>query len=332
MTKKIWIAGIWGDGGFNMVSGLEKDLDVEVIRDDFTKHEKLRKAYNVIRTRLRGHGRYILYSLLETRIWDKYYKLSSCHFEENEQNYIVIFNSAITQYYSYGYFKRLKKKHKNLKTILYIVDPMPNGMLPRLNRIRKIFDKVLTMQLYNTKRYGIDFFQCLYTPITVQMGDKKRDLYYCGVVDSYRYELLHKMVNICNEKNIRFEMHFFKAESYPVIDSPSVHYGQVPYDQNVQKANESNCILEIVRKDFVGITQRYYEAIVYNRKLLTNNPEIKDMSYYNEEYMQYFESLEDIDWDWVRNDIKVDYNYQGDFSPKQWKEKLLKIMEKEIYE
>lgn len=327
MTKKIWIAGFWGDGALNMLSALEKDADVEILKDDFAKHEQLRKAYRVVSTKFGGHGRGFLYALLETRIWDKYYKLSDCHFEENEQNYIVIFNSAMTQYYSYGYFKRLKKKYGNVKFILYIVDPMPNGMLPRLGRIQKIFDKVLTMQLYNTKRYGIDFFQGLYTPITVQPEIRKTDLYYVGVVDAYRYDLLNKMVAICNEKNIRFEMHFFKAESFPMIDNPSVHYGQVPYDINVRKLNESNCILEVVREDFVGVTQRYYEAVVYNKKLLTNNPEIKALPYYQEAYIQYFEKVEDIDWDWVRNDVKVDYHYQEDFSPRQWKKRLLDMME-----
>ena len=69
MIKKIWIAGIWGDGGFNMVSELEKNADVEILKDDFAKHEQLRKAYRIIHTKLRGHGRYLLYALLETDVF-----------------------------------------------------------------------------------------------------------------------------------------------------------------------------------------------------------------------------------------------------------------------
>lgn len=93
------------------------------------------------------------------------------------------------------------------------------------------------------------------------------------------------------------------------------------------RAVHDNCILEIVRKNFIGFTQRYYEAVIFNKKLLTNNKEITELAYYDERYMQYFEKIEDIDWEWVRREVEVDYHYQGDFSPEQWKHRLLEMME-----
>ena len=60
---------------------------------------------------------------------------------------------------------------------------------------------------------------------------------------------------------------------------------------------------------------RYFEAIVYNKKLLTNNPEVVELPYYDERYMRVFESIEDIDVDWVKAIEKIDYKYKGEFSP-----------------
>ena len=103
----------------------------------------------------------------------------------------------------------------------------------------------------------------------------------------------------------------------------------VPYEENIARAVNNNCILEIVRENFIGFTQRYYEAIVFNKKLLTNNAEVKQFAYYDERYIQYFEKVEDIDWKWVQEETEVDYKYRGDFDPKKWKENLKRVMENE---
>ena len=39
------------------------------------------------------------------------------------------------------------------------------------------------------------------------------------------------------------------------------------------------------------------------------------MPYYCNEKMRYFESTDDIDWDWVKDRRPVDYDYKGEFSP-----------------
>ena len=69
------------------------------------------------------------------------------------------------------------------------------------------------------------------------------------------------------------------------------------------------------QKGQVALTLRPYEAVVYNKKLLTNNKTILSFKYYNPRYMHYFEKIEDIDWNWVARKEKVNYEYEGDFSP-----------------
>lgn len=328
MERKIWITGIWGDAILQAASGLENENDVQIIRDDFTIEDKFRKIYKIINKKLRGHGLCCFQWLLETRMFDKFYRLSGCRFQENTQNYIVIFNSALLHYYSKGYLKRLKKKNSNIKYILYIVDPMPDGVWKRITQMQEAFDKILTAHPYNTKRYGFEYFPFLYTPpeyTPIQQVSKQ--IYFCGVVDEHRYEVIRQFIEKCKENSVSYEIHMFRAERYEKILDVGVYYGLVPYDENIARAVNSNCILEIVRDNFIGFTQRYYEAVVFNKKLLTNNAEIKEYAYYDERYMQYFERVEDIDWDWVKEDIEVDYNYQRDFEAKPWKLNLLKVIE-----
>lgn len=330
MDSKIWITGIWGEAILQAVSGLETEEDVEIIRDDFIQYDKLRKVYRFINTRLSGHGISILQKLLETSIFDKYYKLSACNFQENSMNYVVIFNSALVHYYSAGYLERLKKKNNNIKFILYIIDPMPNGVWNRIIQMQNVFDKILTVHPYNTKRYGFQYFPYLYTPPKFRpVQSEPKHLYFCGVIDDHRYQCVKQFIAKCKEQRISYEMHLFKAEKYEKIEDENVYYGLVPYEENIARAINNNCILEIVRENFIGFTQRYYEAIVFNKKLLTNNAEVKQFAYYDERYIQYFEKVEDIDWKWVQEETEVDYKYRGDFDPKKWKENLKRVMENE---
>ncbi len=84
---------------------------------------------------------------------------------------------------------------------------------------------------------------------------------------------------------------------------------------------KAKCILEIVQEGQSALTMRPYEAVCYNRKLLTNNRSILDFKYYDSRFIQYYEDPADIDWDWVKDNTLVDYGYQGDFSPEfLWKD------------
>ena len=89
----------------------------------------------------------------------------------------------------------------------------------------------------------------------------------------------------------------------------------IPYEEFVRIENESNCILEVVKEGQRSNTARYFEAVLLNKKLLTNNPNIKTLPFYDERYMRYFETVYDIDPQWVRAAEPVDYHYNGEFSP-----------------
>lgn len=87
----------------------------------------------------------------------------------------------------------------------------------------------------------------------------------------------------------------------------------MPYEVVLKRTLEANCVLEIVRPGQVGFTLRTFEAVVYNKKLLTNNEHIKEFQFYNPSYMKVFKSVEDIDWKWVKERNAVNYHYKGDF-------------------
>ena len=73
--------------------------------------------------------------------------------------------------------------------------------------------------------------------------------------------------------------------------------------------------MEILQKGQTGPTLRYFEAVCYNKKLLTNNPHIVNFPFYKPEWMKIYQKPEDIDINWLKEKEQIDYGYNGEFSP-----------------
>ena len=73
--------------------------------------------------------------------------------------------------------------------------------------------------------------------------------------------------------------------------------------------------LEILQEGQNQQSARYFEAVVYNKKLLTTNDRISALPFYNPDYMKVFHTSSDVDIDWLKARDMVDYGYKGEFSP-----------------
>ncbi len=90
------------------------------------------------------------------------------------------------------------------------------------------------------------------------------------------------------------------------------------YDQIIDHILNTHVLLDVTKKGGGGITLRPFEAIVYNKRLLTNSPVISEFPFYDNKYMQSFEKIDDVkkfDASFFTTDESVDYHYDGRFSP-----------------
>lgn len=89
----------------------------------------------------------------------------------------------------------------------------------------------------------------------------------------------------------------------------------MPYRKMLELSIQSKCMLEISQDGAVGNTSRFLEAVIYNKKLITNNRGILNEKYYNPKYMKVYGSITEISPSFINEEIDVDYAYSGDFSP-----------------
>lgn len=138
-------------------------------------------------------------------------------------------------------------------------------------------------------------------------------LYFCGR-NKKRNELLLSIHRRLADAGLRFRLEIiaWRIPGYAHPDVVSCSW--VPYERYIQEALASNCLLEVLASDNNESTLRYKEAVIYNKKLLTTNPNIAGLPYYDPRWMRVFRTAEDIDLDWLRRVEPVDYGYRGDYS------------------
>lgn len=245
----------------------------------------------------------------------------------NEPIYIIFLNSSFhNTKYEFKTLKFYKKINKNIKYILFYIDIVGHYVSKQANFLRKqgIFDLVYTID----KKDAIDY-QMIYwcTPYSYNreidlfgMQKQLTDIYFCGATKK-RTSILSQIAETAEERRIDYEMDIvcdeqegYLLKKYEKVKlHPAGKY--LYYDEILKKTLSSKCILDIVQPNQTALSLRPYEAVLYNKKLLSNNKSLVNFLYYDSKYMQLFETIDDIDWEWVKSNINVNYHYSGEFSP-----------------
>lgn len=239
--------------------------------------------------------------------------------------------------YPAGVLKAYKEQSPNIRYVLFYFDNLRNAAANYANYLREhaIFDVVYTFDEWEAKNNGFVFWRTPYSARPELLGRiPRKDMYFSGR-SSGRYAILHTLSQAGIGHDAKLEMDVCLTPPDNVNDfsqsSPTFRLHSrgelMTYETVLEKTLEARCILDVVCRPDAGLSLRAYEAVVYNRKLLTNNPSILTFPFYDPRYMHYFQSAEDIDWDWVKEDTAVDYHYNGEFSPVN----LLKDAEKRLW-
>ena len=237
----------------------------------------------------------------------------------------VLFDTASQSMLSMKFLHKIRAT--GARMVLVAADSLhgPSAHMPKAisNILGFSWDAVLSYDKYDCKEYGFQYMPgTIYSKLKqVKPAKEKSDMYFIGMNKSNRNQMIEEIHRRCVAAGVQTDFHcidYAGHPSKPYMENPKGLYYRkqgVPYEDVVSHVLSTNCILEVVGKGQQVQTARYYEAVCYNKKLLTNNPTVKELSFYDPRYMQYFKSVEDIDFSWVKEKIDVDYHYAGEFSP-----------------
>lgn len=235
----------------------------------------------------------------------------------NQEHCKVLFINTSIVKYDIGYLQALKNK-KNVEYYLYMLDSVNSAQGKNVAKYLKsdLFRQIYSFDVGDCKQYGFKYF------VQPLSAFEKRDLKQEVVYDMYflgrskgRLDTLLSIKQLFSSLKLLFKVIPATNQEKSRVVQENCFSEYISYQENVENILKSNVILEIVQENQRGNTLRFQEAILYNKKLLTNNVTVKETPFYNEQYIRYFHSLEDIDMDWVQKKEEVRHDYNGEFSP-----------------
>ena len=242
--------------------------------------------------------------------------------EVSDDTYVV-FQMGAMIHVGMRTLEAIKKKRPQSKLILLLVDSIDAHSYSMKYAKRFIFgfdwDLILSFDKADCDKYGFTYMgYSYYSKIDIENTNTvSSDLYYIGANKSgdNRIQILNNVYKKCISESVKCDFTVVGQTGQEVEEGIRARNRGIPYKEILNNLATTNCILELVQSGQNNQTARYMEAVCYNKKLLTNNKSVIDLPFYNPLYIKVFERADEIDSDWVKEQIDVDYGYNNEFSP-----------------
>ena len=255
-------------------------------------------------------------------IWNRFY----FNFEFDNQNPIcfLFFSNWTALNEEVGLTKYLRKKYPNCKTVWFLQDLYKNiktiyNKQLDLNKARNEFDLIVSIDTDDCKKYGFYYHPLVFSSfhgVVKQMPQS--DVYFLGKAKERLQDII-EVFKLLKSYNLKLDFHIVGVKEEQQVYADEIHYiDSMDYGENLQHVIHTKCLLEIMQKGQIGYTQRAVEAVCLGKKLLTNNPIIKDAPFYKQEFISQFEEYTDIDIAFVNNIPNsefIDFQYKEKLSP-----------------
>lgn len=292
---------------------LRTDLyDVEEIRR-MRKPQKWKLLYKIhFSPKLNAHF-YIPFKF----IWNSYYDLNHYNFKDGEQYTVLFLNGSVKVHYNKYFFKKLKKRNPNVKLVLIMYDSVKHARSVQTLKMFDVFDTVFSFDEEDCYRYGFKRLYSIFSIPDFVEEDKtlKSAAFFIGRGDD-RTNLLKKIFKKVTAAIDGCRFYITDVDEEDIEEIKDVIFNQrMAYCDELRMAYNTDCIIEIVRDGQNGISLRTCEAVAFRKKLITNNKSIAKMPFYNPQFMKIISDENDIDLDFIRSLVNVDYGERNYFSP-----------------
>ena len=256
------------------------------------------------------------------RLWNRFVVRK---FRVKKGDTVLLLSNAVWSYiWNGGIIDALKIK--KCKIILLMVDARyvfdyeeirKNNINDAVSRI----DRIYTFDKNDALRYSWKHTFQYYSKLQyIEPIGAKTDVF-CAIWDGGRIETVVKIYDYFKDCGLKCSFYImgYKEDLHKDCFREGIVYNQyISYREILGRTIQANVILEPVKEKQRGSTLRYYEAVVYNKKLLTSNRDAKELPFYDARFVKQYTVLEDIkqiDLTFFTSDTDVNYKYKDEFSP-----------------
>lgn len=317
--------------------GLDKLFFLEIEEKENVKIVKRDELFNfnIINNLCKLHLSHKINNSINLPFKSFWYKKMSVNNFKHENRYCFIFTPG---WYYPEYIKYLEKKYPDSKFVFYFSDTILSKKEKIKNLdisyLKKNFDLVLSYNQNDVKEYGIDYSSIYYSKLPQKNIEKFNkyeavDVVYIGAARNRMDEISTAYKKLKNAGiNCYFYVVIEKGKNYEFIDGIIYSESILPFEEYLSRTFSAKCILEILDKNTVGSTLRFWEAIMYDKKLITNYPDVENSKFFNEDFIHYYNNVDDINPYFVKKSSAPRFKYSNENSPIRF----LELIEKKLSE
>lgn len=267
--------------------------------------------------------------------WEKRYTTSTIELNSNTDNYVILLAGAyfMESWSQKDLWKRLYiyRQKNQCKLFLYLVDPVEK--FPKVKYWFSFFDKICTYSSGDAQSFGFNYIPL--PCVNLSQSDELKSLLsnskdnydiYLRAQDNGRGKIIKEVYDYLYSHDVNCNIIVSSDQNEIILPGYRITDERIPYYQMISEELNANVILEIVLPDNGSSgTLRKREAVIYGKKLLTNDPYYKNDRFYNTGNIRYFNNVNDIDIEWIKKREPVNYNYNEEFSVEKFCEALSQI-------
>lgn len=189
----------------------------------------------------------------------------------------------------------LRKSQPQAKFVLYLWDSVAN--IPDCEKRMKLYDRVLTFDPSDAKKYSIQYLPLPYDEKNFSYGSSgeyKYDAAFIGTAHSVRPRVVTQIQSLCQQQGRSCFVYFYSPHilvyllnkltnpNYRWITRKEIHFKPLPPDQVNEIYAGSRCVLDIEHPRQSGTTTRPVEMLPMQKKIITTNQAVQNFPFYNE--------------------------------------------------
>lgn len=257
------------------------------------------------------------------------YKNLFYHDFGNELPVSIIFQGNKTKFFNdYSFIKELRKRNPKGKLVLYMIDIVSKNKELDPEYVNTTFDLIVTYDKKDADKYGWVYVPTPFSKVELPDSNEypNTDVYFCGSAKERLNELV-KFYDLCNGKGIKCDFYLPDKIDDGLKCRDGIHYSTtLKYKENLGRLSRAKCNLELMQEGAVGFTPRLWEAIMYDKHLVSNNKVIKESPYYYEKGIHFIDEGIDAISEKIQKPIVYPKEIKALLSPKH----LLRVIDQEL--
>ena len=275
---------------FNYEASIQSELEMRgaVVFRIYENVEEVNYLYRIV---------YRYFPSKRDKLMDKYYKKYINSLPEKIDLIFVIRGSSVTE----ETMRLFHKKYPQSHFIMYQWDSVNNN--PRAYEIAKYFDHVYTFDNIDATTLGWIYRPLFYTSEDTNVP-KDIDISYVCSIHSERIQILNKLKSLCSNKKFKLYTYVYsnkliyykrkylaKVPEYQMAEDSDIKFKPLRTDDTIRIYQRSNIVVDYTNPNQTGFTMRTIECLGNRCKLVTNNNDVKNADFFNDQNIYVYDGL-----------------------------------------